>query len=283
MFSIIICSISPDKLTRLKENIHKTIGCEYEILAYDNRQEKCPIAKIYNRGISNAKYPFLFFIHEDIAFRNSGWGNVLARKLLEKDCGVIGFAGTKVKSEILSGWGQIDKYSVCHYYDHDFLTILNSTKDFVPVVAVDGFAFCVRTSVAAEHPFDEKYLKDFHCYDIDFCLALTKYYRNYVCTIVDIAHYSSGNYNRMWYKTTKRIHDEKWNRFLPVSVDGISLTESEKEKVASDFMFRVLRIPDLPLSEKAKLYFSFCTRHKISFTHISKCLQYGVKLLRTIK
>ncbi len=40
-----------------------------------------------------AKYPYLFFVHEDVKFHLQNWGGVIENKLREPDCGVIGFAG----------------------------------------------------------------------------------------------------------------------------------------------------------------------------------------------
>ena len=40
MFSIIICSISPERLSSLSQNIHDTIGVEYELIGIDNRTKK---------------------------------------------------------------------------------------------------------------------------------------------------------------------------------------------------------------------------------------------------
>ena len=61
MLSIIICSVSPERLEQVTRNIHDTIGVDYEIIAIDNREKQWPIARAYNEGASRAHYPFLFF------------------------------------------------------------------------------------------------------------------------------------------------------------------------------------------------------------------------------
>ena len=106
MFSIIICSISPERLSQLKANIQKTIGVEHEIIAFDNREKRYPIARVYNEGARQARYPYLFFVHEDVLFHSENWGEVIAGKLKEPDCGVIGFVGSKMKLKVYSGWMQ---------------------------------------------------------------------------------------------------------------------------------------------------------------------------------
>ena len=54
MLSIIICSVSPERLEQVTRNIHDTIGVDYEIIAIDNREKQWPIARAYNEGASRA-------------------------------------------------------------------------------------------------------------------------------------------------------------------------------------------------------------------------------------
>lgn len=106
MLSIIICSISPERLQEISQNIHATIGVEHEIIAIDNREKCWSIARAYNEGARQARYPYLFFVHEDVKFHSQDWGTVVAEKLAEPSCGVIGFAGTKIMFDCYSGWMQ---------------------------------------------------------------------------------------------------------------------------------------------------------------------------------
>ena len=85
MFSIIVCSISPERLSNLSQNIHDTIGVEYELIGIDNRTKKWPIAKVYNEGARQARYPYLFFVHEDVKFHTKDWGQVIIEKLQEPE------------------------------------------------------------------------------------------------------------------------------------------------------------------------------------------------------
>ncbi|MFT0458001.1 hypothetical protein [Bacteroides thetaiotaomicron] len=48
-------------LHELEDNIRLTIGCDYEIIAVDNREKCWPIAKVYNYGAERSRYPYLFF------------------------------------------------------------------------------------------------------------------------------------------------------------------------------------------------------------------------------
>ena len=104
MLSIIICSVLPERLRKISQNIDETIGVEYEIVTIDNREKCWSIARAYNEGARQAKYPNLFFVHEDVMFHSRNWGVIIENKLREPDCGVIGFAGSKVKLKCYSGW-----------------------------------------------------------------------------------------------------------------------------------------------------------------------------------
>ena len=68
MLSIIICSVLPERLRKISQNIDETIGVEYEIVTIDNREKCWSIARAYNEGARQAKYPNLFFVHEDVMF-----------------------------------------------------------------------------------------------------------------------------------------------------------------------------------------------------------------------
>ena len=115
MVSIIICSVSPLLLEDLKQNIAQTIGVEYEIIAIDNREKHWPIAKAYNYGAQQAKYPYLFFVHEDTRLLSDKWGEFIIPKLAEPECGVIGFVGDKARFSCCSGWYQFcDMSKVIH-------------------------------------------------------------------------------------------------------------------------------------------------------------------------
>lgn len=158
MLSIIICSVSPERLEQVTRNIHDTIGVDYEIIAIDNREKQWSIARAYNEGASRAHYPFLFFVHEDVKFHSVGWGKCIEKKLKEPDCGVIGFAGSKVKLKCYSGWGDVYKWDVIFYYQsvgtETQFRVASVTMEhpFKEVLVLDGFAMFVRKDVWAKYP-----------------------------------------------------------------------------------------------------------------------------------
>lgn len=287
MLSIIICSISLERLQAVKRNIQKTIGVEYEVIAIDNREKKWPIAKAYNYGAQKANYPYLFFVHEDIMFHTMNWGGFIEHKLAEPDCGVIGFAGGKIMLRGYSGWNQFYAWVCCHLYQDDnglarfdvFNTYLE--HPFEEVVTLDGLGMFVRKDIWAKYQFDEKLLTGFHCYDIDFSLqiAAAKCYRNYVCCSnqVLIQHFSQGSYNTQWFADTIRLFNNKWNKILPIMVDGWNMSEKDKkkheEKISYEFMKKIFKSSsDLKGDVLKELW-----HHSFSLRNLGHCLKFTFK------
>lgn len=281
MFSIIICSISPERLLQVKKNIQETIGTEHEFIAIDNRETKWPIAKAYNEGAKRARYPYLFFVHEDVRFHSQDWGKVIAGKLEEPDCGVVGFAGCKVKLKAYSGWPQVPAFGCSFLYQKEpqktNFAVFNVHLEhpFEEVVCLDGLGMFVSKAIWEKHPFDEKMLTGFHCYDLDFSMqiARTGKYKNYVCTTpaVLIEHFSLGNLDRAWMQETIRLHKEKWNAFLPLKTADVELGREDERKMDEKcfhvFVKRLLR-SDYP--DKWKILTEFLV-HSFSWSHLGHC------------
>lgn len=271
MLSIIVCSISPVRLHNVEKNIRETIGREYEIIAIDNREKKWSIAKAYNYGAQKAKYPYLFFMHEDVSFLSKDWGDVIEQKMMEPDCGVIGFAGSKIKLNCYSGWNQYYKWVCCFLYQDEKslsrLDVFNVYFEhpFEEVITLDGLGMFVRKDIWDKYPFDEALLTGFHCYDIDFSLqiAATNYYKNYVCCShkVLIKHSSQGSFNTQWFDDTIRMHRYKWNILLPMKVKNWEPSLHEQRKYEEKFAYEfVKKIFQTTSKEKKKILKEFLKR-----------------------
>lgn len=290
MISIIICSICPEYLDTLKDNICKTIGVSYEIIAVDNREKKWSIAKAYNYGAKRAKYPYLFFVHEDVYFHSSNWGEVIVTKLLEPDCGVIGFAGSKIKFASYSGWYQYDKYAVNYFYQRICpgiarFNVANAHLEhsFEEVVVLDGMGMFVKKNIWLRYPFDEKLLTGFHCYDLDFTLQIAlAQFKNYVCcsNYVLIEHLSAGNMNEEWYSSTIRLH-KKWKNLLPIWTDSVNIDDKNmnrnEEILSYDFLYKILRT-NCEKTDKLNVLREFWSR-PLSWKHIMHSLSCSIKYL----
>lgn len=292
MLSVIICSIDPLRLEKLESNIMHTAGVECEITGVDNRTDRRPIAEVYNSAASRARFPFLLFIHEDVSFMTREWAAPIIAKLRETDCGVIGFAGGRIKTRAYSGWctwrPEYDR-TWYHFPDaqgHDRLSSsgADGRPGFAPTVTVDGFAMFVRKDIWEHHPFDDRMLRGFHCYDLDFSLELASSgYRNYVCQqTVDVMHCSEGSFGEAWLEETIRMHESKWRKFLPLmapdlTLDGKAL-QSEEELSAYKFLKQALALKS---RHSAKIFRQFC-RMPLDWPHLGHVISTSAALARVM-
>lgn len=292
VLSVIICSIDPARADATVENIKSTAGIECEFIVVDNRQRKWPIAKVYNFGAGQASAPYLFFVHEDVLFETEGWGKPVTDKLAEKETGVIGFIGSTVRTAAYSPWCQGNEYAIGHLYynDNGFREIIHQGvrigEVFRPVLVVDGLGMFVARDVWREYPFDEVMLTGFHCYDIDFCLAISQTHTNYVYFGADVCHYSNGSYNLSWAETTIDLTDRKWAGMLPAGVEeeGSVDFDEVKSRMDYDFLRTAIRTPSVyPKSLVKKLlrrYVKLSAGDGKYRSHLFAILwQYGIKRL----
>lgn len=255
MFSIIVCSIYPERLAALHKNIAETIGTPFEMLACDNRKDSRPIAAIYNECASKSNYPYLLFVHEDVQIRTSNWGHILAEKLQEDTCGVIGFAGSNIKSHSYSGWPQpLRNSKIAHVWQHKenespYFWHENISAPFTPCITIDGFALFLQRRIWEENPFDEKLLHGFHCYDIDLSLTVAQKYKNYICGCIEVEHFSLGSFNRSWYTEVVHMHRKKWRTFLPLFIGTYSQEEIKRNEEHALYSFLMGMLKSNPHSE----------------------------------
>ncbi len=238
MISVITCWVSQSRLGAMSDSLAATIGCEYELIAIDNRDGGHSLASAYNEGARRAQYPFLYFVHEDVAFYTDGWGEIIAKKLSESGVGYVGFAGSTAKPKELSAW----------YFNAQYrrMNLVESTptekrewkqnpdaEEFAEVVTLDGMALMTSRATYDLVPFDEVTFSGFHFYDLDVTVAAhSGGYRNFVCNTVEVEHLSAGSYNRVWYDWAK-VFCAKWADRLPLSVENLSeRTVKKNERLA---------------------------------------------------
>lgn len=237
MISIIICSADAENLNAVLLNIEDTIGAEHEIIALDNSLAKKGICEIYNLGIQKAKYDLICFMHEDISIKTTNWG-LLVNQIFDKDpgIGIVGVAGGGYKALAPSGWYCMEFENP----DISFQNILQGYKEagkghvhayhnprnekLSDVVCVDGVWFCTRKTIAEQNLFDEKLLKRFHGYDLDFCLNVFGKYKIVVTYDILLEHASEGNFDKLWLDEILKVH-KKWNRYLPLTISNVSEKE----------------------------------------------------------
>ena len=229
MISIIICSKDKHMLSQLESNISETIGVPYEIISINNSNGFYGICEAYNLGGGLAKYKFLCFVHEDVLFRTKNWGvNIINHFTHDTRLGLIGIAGSKIKTKSLSSWWQsnIDDYQpnreniIQHYKQTERDTehfLLNPYNEILSeVVTLDGVFLVTKRNIWQYSKFDEHLLKGFHCYDLDFSLQITKYYKIAVVFDILIEHFSEGSINRSFYDDLIGVH-KKFRNYLPLN------------------------------------------------------------------
>ena len=245
MISLICSSIRPEDAERLEKNIRETIGenVPFEFIAHDNREDKLGLCKLYNMCAEKAQFDYLCFLHEDVQFDTQNWGEKIIHKLSELSCGVVGFAGSDIKIKESKGW-RVDKanahtYYIQHYKHRDkknksrFLNV--SYKRYAPVVTLDGMALFVRKDVWQEIRFDQDTFTGFHCYDIDFSLAVAQHYDNYVCTDILVEHFSEGSFNSDWQAEQSKFN-AKWESEVPFYTHDFRKLSSEDQIYISRYL-----------------------------------------------
>jgi hypothetical protein len=226
MLSIIVCSIYPDFYHECCKSISETISLPYELIKIDNAVEKISIAKAYNKGASQAKFPFLVFVHEDVKFETENWGQILINHLSNlENPGVVGIAASSYTSIFPHSWGNIiDKSKV-------FVHVLQSDKNkreanliavnslyTKRVLLLDGVFMACRKEVWEAIKFDET-IQGFHGYDYLFSINTSLKYNNYFIPDILITHYSEGTVDKNLFDTIL-ICNRKIQSSLPLNIDN---------------------------------------------------------------
>jgi hypothetical protein len=241
MISIIVCSVNTSRCNKLRENIAKYIGVEFEFLYLNNREKKWSLSRVYNYLAEQAKYPYLCFVHEDVLIDTEHWGKkIISFAALDLHCGVLGFSGrVNAPYNLTSSWGTVAKDRRANvWYDYNGGSYserrLNfNVHHFFPdpqglaisrVVCIDGLFHFVRKEVWQEIRYDEKTFNDFHFYDTDFSFAVAQRYNNYVLHDMEVYHESSGNITHSFIEGII-LFWKKWNNVLKAGVPSSLLTE----------------------------------------------------------
>lgn len=232
MISIIISTNNDEFFRKVSESIHKTIGVPYEIIKIENNHQYS-LCKAYNIGESRAIYPYLCFVHDDVAFMVDKWGPRLI-SLFESDpkIGLVGIAGNKFRGSYPAAIGQGPsirrKYMRGNVYQlsSGYLDFDSSVdkKEIEDVVCIDGVFMFAKNEVFQYCHFDEALLTQFHGYDLDFSLqTFFQGYRVLVDRGMLIEHFSGGNYSKENTKANRKI-SKKWMKKLPVATPDLNIS-----------------------------------------------------------
>lgn len=227
MISIIICSRNNDINEELKVNIERTIGAEYELIVIDNSQNRYSIFEAYNCGIEKSSGQFLCFIHDDILFHTPNWGQKMRSYFVNyNEFALMGVAGATVKAETPCGWWDCEeKYKRINIIQH-FQNNVNRIRrkgikesEIDEVVVIDGVFMMLKKEV--NFWFNENF-EGFHNYDLNISFeVLSKGYKIGVANKILIEHFSMGNLNYEWLKSTIRLH-KIYKGILPLNLTSNS-------------------------------------------------------------
>ena len=232
MITLIVCSVNPDMYEEFSENVKETIGVEYEIICFDNREKRWGICKVYNHCVEKAKYPYICFVHEDMYFFTKGWGKTLIDfHSRTPNCGVIGFAGSTLVDRTFTQWKIDKKISKVHttLSQHKELPVdynnlkkfSNSNNEFEPVLVLDGMFLFTSKQICNEVKFDEMMLNNFHIYDTDFTFSVSLKYNNYICSQIDNMHRCKSCLSNEYIKGLLAFH-KKRRDYLPCGINTIN-------------------------------------------------------------
>ena len=256
MITFLVCSIREASARDLAANLAATCGVEFELLVHDNRETHWGLARVYNHLADRARFPLLCFIHEDVRFLSPpAWGPELVRfYAANARAGVVGFAGSQVKSRIASGWVNLSRYSRENFVQHigggRTRAKRNNPKGeaFSQVSVVDGLCLFAPREVWRAHRFDEATFAGFHLYDLDFCTQVASTHANHVCHTVLAEHFSLGSFGEDWCDATDAYH-RKWAGRLPLACLPLSAAALERCEAYSAYRYLRDRLKSPVVSE----------------------------------
>lgn len=270
MVSIIICSRDAQDLAAVSHSIAATIGVIYELISIDNSTGSYGICEAYNIGAKRARYDMLCFMHEDIRFRSTGWGQHVVDILADSTIGVLGVTGGLYQLEAPAPWWgcglELCRENVLNIFEdgHTEMELRNPEQQLLTDVAVvDGMWMCSRREVWQKHPFDANTFADFHFYDVDYCTEIfLRGYRICVTFEVLLEHHSRGSLNDSWLRNALRYQNKR-NGQLPFgTAKPTELTRRKLElRALQEFTGRLIRA-HFPA--------------KLVMTYLGKCLRLGI-------
>lgn len=222
MISIIICSRTPELAERLVQNIESTIGRNFEWIVIDNSENRYSIFEAYNLGISKSNGELLCFMHDDIRIHTKDWGDIVQSIFnKEKNIGLLGVAGSKVKTKMPSGWWDCpNELKEINILQHISKTEIEKWEygfkgtSLSEVVAIDGVFMVMRKKC---NLFFDTTLKGFHNYDLNISFECKKKgFKIAVTNEILIEHFSNGKINVSWFNSAITVHNI-YHEILPLS------------------------------------------------------------------
>lgn len=247
------------------------------------------LCEVYNKGAEKALYDVLCFAHEDILMRTPKWGQKVVDTFHHHpDLGLLGVAGSSYKPVVPSGWSF--PYALpSTMYTNYIQTVTGASnvsyksynnpdnKDLSQVVSVDGMWFCTRKKIALEIRFDEVRFRRFHCYDVDYSIAVYQKYKVAVTFDVLVEHFSSGSFGEEWAEETLKLH-KKWKKYLPVNLARLDPETQKSQEIGAYYFFlKIFALSALPVYA---LISSLWSQKLLSITGYKTFIKLDLKVLK---
>lgn len=221
--SVVVCSReSTAEKKKIVDHIKDTCSCNVHVFFMYN-PEGVGLPEIYNSILDKSEHNIIVYMHDDIEYLKSGWGEEIIRMFNEnEEYGIIGIAGSKQIDKECMWWNMEKKYGqVLHRNNgRSWLTTYSPLyeKDLEEVCVIDGLFMAVhRGRLKAAFDTNVK----FDMYDINFCLD------NYfsgdvkigVTTKIRVAHSSIGQMREGWYAAREYVLN-KYGSKIPLDMDS---------------------------------------------------------------
>ena len=212
--SVVVCSIDPAKLQRLRASLDRQLaGEDWELVHIADARSLC---EGYNRGIARASGDLLVLCHDDIEILGTDFAAKLRGHLGTYD--LIGVAGSTLASGPAWSWSGAPNIFVSVAYPqapHGRGVALSFCGTSGPIVEgaqlLDGVFLAMRRSLLERVAFDEATFDGFHFYDLDFSYrAWSAGARTAICRDIVLLHQSRGT-----FKAEYRHYAERYRQKFP--------------------------------------------------------------------
>jgi GT2 family glycosyltransferase len=245
MISIVICSITPAKLSAVKSNLSSLLGDEaHEFVAIHDAKS---LAEGYNRGVAKSRGEILILCHDDIEILAKDFRERLLFRLRHYD--LLGVAGSRRLAgpqwvsagppHIFGQVAHVDRAD--NSYD---VYVWSAPAPCVGGIRVmDGLFLAGQREVFEQVPFDDATFDGFHLYDVDFTFRAAKAgFELAVCLDLMVIHASSGHFDERWRQYAERFVRKHHGQFAsdpPHGWQGMRVKVASKERLPE-----ILRSPD---------------------------------------
>lgn len=219
MISIVCSTQTPQQ--KVKDHILKSCGISNaEFLFYKNVGE-FSLTEVYQRGLKEAKFDTIIFVHDDVHFQTDNWGRKLKQLFEDSDYGVIGLAGTTDLGVDAKWWEQRNRMVGIVKHTNGQKTWENKysgafPKHIIQTVNVDGLFIAVDRN-RIKYEFDTT-IPGFHFYDIDFSFGNhVNGVKVGVTTDIRVIHRGLGETDQQW-ESNRLTFIDKFKTNLPAII-----------------------------------------------------------------